>query len=113
MSRSSSGSATQHGYEPSSDIEPGEKQKALGLTGPEVAAGGGDVEKKVRSDGRVELTEDDIEEKLGYAFPEWRKWMILVVILCIQTSMNSNAAMYGSAVEGISEKYGVSETKGA
>lgn len=112
MSRASSRSSTVRGEESShSNIEPGEKQKALGVKGPELAAGGGDIAKTQRPDGRVELTEDDLEEKLGYAYPEWKKWLILVIILCIQTSMNSNASMYGSASEGIAEKYGVSETK--
>lgn len=112
MSISSASSSTQHARQSSSDIEPGEKQKALSLTGPEVAAGGGESEKKYRSDGKIEVTEDDIEDKLGYAYPEWKKWLILVIILCIQVSMNSNASMYGSALDGIVEKYGVSETKG-
>lgn len=112
MSVSSASSSTQHARQSTSDIEPGEKQKALGLTGPEIAAGGAESEKKHRSDGKIELTEDDIEDKLGYAYPEWKKWLILVIILCIQVSMNSNAAMYGSGLDGIVEKYGVSETKG-
>lgn len=33
---------------------------------------------KERSDGKVELTEEANEDILGYAYPEWRKWMILV-----------------------------------
>lgn len=112
MTRSFSSSSTQDAHEPP-DIEPGEKQKSLGLTGPEVAAGGGDIEKKARSDGKVELTEDDIEDQLGYEYPAWKKWLILVIILCIQISMNSNASMYGNALEGIVKKYGVSEPKGS
>ena len=113
MSHSSSGSSTAQGEERQhSQVEPGDKQKALGVSGPELAAGGGDAEKTQRADGKVELTEDDIEEKLGYAYPEWKKWLILVIILCIQISMNSNASMYGAALDGVVEKYGVSETKG-
>lgn len=114
MSRSSSRSSTIDGGDPnsaSSRIEPGEKQKRLGVTGPDLAAGGGDLEQTRRPDGKIELTEEDLEEKLGYAYPEWKKWLILVIILCIQTSMNSNASMYGSGLDGIVEKYGVSETK--
>ena len=110
MSRSSSRSSTIHGGESVSQGQPGDKQQALGVKGPELAAGGGDIEKTQRADGKSELTEDDCEELLGYAYPEWRKWTILVTILLIQTSMNSNAAMYGSAVEGIAEKYHISES---
>ncbi|KAJ9650450.1 hypothetical protein H2198_010243 [Neophaeococcomyces mojaviensis] len=105
MSVSSDKSSTINGdRSASTDIEPDDKQKAMGVTGPELAAGGGDSEKKHRSDGKVELTEDDAEEKLGYAYPEWKKWLILV-------SMNSSASMYGNALDGIVEKYGVSAPK--
>lgn len=114
MSRSSSRSSTVHGDSAqTSDVQPGEKQTALGLRGPELASGVGDLDKAQRNDGKVELTEDDAEEKLGYAYPAWKKWMILIVILLIQVSMNSNAAMYGSGLDGISEKYGVSKTTGS
>jgi hypothetical protein len=112
MSVSSFSSSTQHVRQSASDIEHGQKGGSRGLTGPEIAAGGSENEKKSRSDGKIELTEEDIEDKLGYAYPEWKKWLILVIILCIQVSMNSNASMYGSALDGIVEKYGVSESKG-
>lgn len=94
MSRSSSSSSTVQGRRSQGDeSEHDQKQKALGVQGPEMTAGGGDIEKTVRPDGKIELTEDDLEDKLGYAYPEWKKWLILVIILCIQTSMNSNASM--------------------
>lgn len=112
MSPSSSRSSTIHGEETNtseSQVEPGDKQQKLGVSGQDLNAHEG--EKQPRADGKVELTEDDLEEKLGYAYPGWKKWLILVTILCIQISMNSNAGMYGSAVDGIVEKYGVTETK--
>ncbi|RYP58767.1 hypothetical protein DL770_010361 [Monosporascus sp. CRB-9-2] len=65
-------------------------------------------DEKRRPDGKVVLTEDEAESALAFALPEWRKWSILVLILCIQTSMNSNASMYGFAVDGLAEKYAVS-----
>lgn len=114
MSRSSSRSSTIHDDGPTrsdSRIEPGNKQKELGVDGPELAAGGGEIQKTQRPDGKIELTEDDLEEKLGYAYPEWKKWMILVIILCIQISMNSNAGMYGASVDGVMERYSITETK--
>jgi hypothetical protein len=76
----------------------------------EQAIGGPKPEDKQRADGKVVLTEDEAEAALAFSLPEWRKWTILVMILLIQTSMNSNASMYGSAVEGLAEKYSVSET---
>jgi Major Facilitator Superfamily len=89
----------------------GNKQEMLGITGHDLTATAQDAAHPQRADGKVELTEDDAYEKLGYCYPEWKKWMILVLILLIQTSMNSNASMYGFAVDGISETYGVSTTK--
>lgn len=73
--------------------------------GAEQAAGLGE---KTRADGRVVLAEDEAEAALAFAWPAWRKWTVLVLILAIQTSMNSNASMYGFAVDGLSDKYGVS-----
>ena len=89
----------------------GDKQVTLGVTGQDLTATRQATAHPQRADGKVELTEDDAYEKLGYTYPAWKKWMILVLILCIQTSMNSNASMYGFGVDGISEKYGVSTTK--
>lgn len=59
------------------------------------------------ADGKRVLGEDDAEDALSFGMPAWRKWMILVIILLIQTSMNSNASMYGFAVDGLAEKYDV------
>jgi hypothetical protein len=87
------------------------KQSLLGVDSEDLKATGQQPGKAVRADGKIELTEDEAYDKLGYTLPEWRKWSILVLILLIQTSMNSNASMYGAAVEGIAEEFEVSETK--
>jgi hypothetical protein len=89
----------------------GQKQSALGVGHQDVKAHAHGSSKTQRADGKIELTEEDAYDKLGYSLPEWRKWSILVLILLVQTSMNSNASMYGFAVEGIAEEYGISETK--
>ena len=88
---------------------PDKKQQLLGV-------GDEDLQKttseaNIRDDGKIELTEEDAYDKLGYSLPEWRKWSILVMILLIQTSMNSNASMYGFAVEGVAFNFNISETK--
>ncbi|GES57136.1 MFS multidrug transporter [Aspergillus terreus] len=57
---------------------------------------------------KVELTEDECYEQLGYSFPSWRKWMIISVIFLVQTSMNFNTSLYSNALTGISEEFGVS-----
>lgn len=97
--------------EKSVDEVPGNKQQLLGVAGQDLTATGHDASSPVRADGKRELTEEDAWDRLGYSLPEWRKWSIFVLILFIQTSMNSNASMYGFAVEGISEEFGVSEVK--
>ncbi|KAF1816949.1 MFS general substrate transporter [Eremomyces bilateralis CBS 781.70] len=88
-----------------------QKHEALGLPGHELAAQGGENQRPEREDGKVELTEDDAASQLGYAFPKWKKVMILITILCIQISINSNASMYGWAMEGIADRYDISQTK--
>ncbi len=79
------------------------KQELLGAAG---IAGLKPDEKKLPG-GKTMLTEGEAESALAFSLPESRKLSILVLILCIQTSMNSNASMYGFAVDGLAEKYGV------
>ena len=90
---------------------PGRKEQALGVTGPELTGQNVDGGRSKRTDGKVELTEEDAYDKLGYSFPTWKKWMIFVVILLIQTSMNLNASIYANGVDGLAEKYTISKQK--
>ncbi|OJJ58966.1 hypothetical protein ASPSYDRAFT_152456 [Aspergillus sydowii CBS 593.65] len=60
------------------------------------------------NDEKIELTEDDCYNQLGYAFPSWKKWMIITVIFLVQVSMNFNTSLYSNALSGISEEFGVS-----
>jgi MFS family permease len=57
---------------------------------------------------KIELTEDDCYDQLGYAWPSWKKWMVISVIFLVQTSMNFNTSLYSNALVGISEEFGVS-----
>lgn len=61
--------------------------------------------------GRVELTEDDAYNKLGFCFPQWKKWLILTCIFWVQISMNFNASVYSNAVKGIREDFGASRVQ--
>ena len=61
------------------------------------------------SDPKLELTEADCYDELGYAFPSWKKWTIIMIIFLVQTSMNFNTSLYSNAVPGISEEFGVSQ----
>ena len=58
---------------------------------------------------KIELTEEDCYDELGFSFPTWRKWMILTIIFLVQTSMNFNTSLYSNALGGISSEFGVSE----
>lgn len=64
---------------------------------------------KTREDGKRELTEDDAYDKLGFCFPEWKKWTILTVIFTVQMSMNFNSSTYSNAVSGLTEQFNISE----
>ena len=48
--------------------------------------------KHSRPDGKIELTEHDGYDKLGFSFPTWKKWAILTVIFLVQMSMNFNTS---------------------
>ena len=57
---------------------------------------------------KIEITEEDCYDELGYSFPTWKKWWILSVIFIVQVSMNFNTSLYSNALSGISEEFGVS-----
>ncbi|KAK3175338.1 hypothetical protein OEA41_002585 [Lepraria neglecta] len=59
-------------------------------------------------DDRIEITEDDCYDELGFCFTERKKWLILTVIFLVQVSMNFNTSLYSNAVKGISQEFGVS-----
>ncbi|OJJ47150.1 hypothetical protein ASPZODRAFT_151695 [Penicilliopsis zonata CBS 506.65] len=59
-------------------------------------------------DEKIEITEDECYDQLGYTFPTWRKWVIISVIFLVQTSMNFNTSLYSNALNGISEEFNVS-----
>ncbi|KAL9112155.1 MAG: hypothetical protein Q9227_003532 [Pyrenula ochraceoflavens] len=61
-----------------------------------------------RDDGKIELTEEDAYEATGFAFPTWKKWMILTVIFGVQSSMNYNTSVYPNLVKPLSKEFGLS-----
>ncbi|KAI9713422.1 MAG: hypothetical protein M1820_000804 [Bogoriella megaspora] len=64
---------------------------------------------KVDDSDKIEITEDDCYDELGFSFPAWKKWWILTVIFIVQVSMNFNTSLYSNALGGISEEFHVSE----
>ena len=69
----------------------------------------GKEEQEVDNFDKIEITEADCYDELGYSYPTWKKWMILTVIFLVQVSMNFNTSLYGNAITGISEEFGVSK----
>lgn len=63
---------------------------------------------RVLDDGRIEITEEDCYDELGFCFPTWKKWTILSIIFIVQVSMNFNTSLYSNAIKGISKEFGVS-----
>lgn len=61
------------------------------------------LKKNTREDGKVELDDVIAYKNTGYAFPIWKKWMILSVIFIVQVSMNFNTSVYPNAISLIVE----------
>lgn len=93
---SSASSITQTHTSPSNDVATHDPEKD-----------GRQLEKPGTYD-KIEITEDDCYDELGYSYPESKKWMILSVIFLVQVSMNFNTSLYSNGIPGISEKFGVS-----
>ncbi|KAK0390138.1 hypothetical protein NLU13_3711 [Sarocladium strictum] len=66
-------------------------------------------EKGANNEDKIEITEDDCYEELGFCFPTWKKWYILTVIFWVQVSMNFNTSLYSNAIPGIAEEFSVSQ----
>ena len=48
-------------------------------------------------------------KQLGYSYPSWKKWAIIMVIFIVQTSMNFNTSLYSNGLAGISKEFGVTK----
>ena len=60
-----------------------------------------------REDGKLVLPEEYCIGRLGFDFSSAKKWTILSVIFAVQVSMNFNASVYGNAVMGLQEEFGI------
>lgn len=67
-------------------------------------------EPELQPDGRYKLTEEAGYKYTAFAFPSWKKWGILTTIFIVQLSMNWNAAIYGNAIPGLQDEFGVSDS---
>jgi multidrug resistance protein len=70
---------------------------------------GDNIRGKRRSDGKIVLSEEDVYDKLGFAYPSRKKWVVISVIFAVQVSMNFNASFYASSITSFSEHFHVSE----
>ncbi|KAI1501381.1 major facilitator superfamily domain-containing protein [Biscogniauxia marginata] len=59
---------------------------------------------------RVPLKASECSSELGFAWPLWRKWLILIIVFLVQVSMNLNTTLYSNAVRGIAADYGVCDS---
>ena len=84
-------------------LPPGELENISSANNEKAAAFNPDT------DDKIELTEADCYEELGFCFPTWKKWTILTLIFWVQVSMNFNTSLYSNAVKGISAEFHVSE----
>lgn len=85
-----------------------EDQIASNDVAPNEKFAGADLDRPGTYD-KIEITEEDCYDELGYSFPEWKKWTILSVIFMVQVSMNFNTSLYSNGLAGISKEFGVSE----
>lgn len=63
---------------------------------------------KTSPEEKIELTEEDCYDQLGYSFSSAKKWSILTVIFLVQVSMNFNTSLYSNGLTGMSEEFGIS-----
>lgn len=61
-----------------------------------------------RDDGKKELKEEDAFEATAFAFPAYKKWLILSVIFTVQMSMNFNTSVFPNAIKPLAKEYGIS-----
>lgn len=78
-------------------------------TGAAAAASGFGEKGSFSPDERIEITEEDCYDELGFCFSSVKKWTILSIIFLVQVSMNFNTSLYSNAVPGMSEEFGVSK----
>lgn len=45
------------------------------------------------TDQKLELTEEDVYDELGYSWPSWKKWGVLTIIFLVQVSMVRNPSL--------------------
>jgi len=56
-----------------------------------------------------ELKESDCYDKLGYSYPDWKKWGIISIIFAVQVSMNWNASFYASSITLYAKHFHIAE----
>ncbi len=86
-----------------------DKSKFTGLVALAEINSGAQRVPSIGPDGMRTYTEEDAYHALGFSFPRWKKWAILTSVFIVQLSMNFNAAIYGTAIPGLTEQFGVTD----
>lgn len=60
-------------------------------------------------DKKIEITEYDCYNELGFRFPTLKKWYIITVVFWVQVFMNFNTSIYNNGARGMAEEFGVSD----
>jgi len=58
-------------------------------------------------DGRREIRPKDCWDKLGFSFPRWKRWGIILIISAIQISMNFNTSVYPNTLAMLPEEFDI------
>ncbi len=64
--------------------------------------------RKPREDGKIELSDDDCYEELGFSFSTFKKWLIISVIFIVQVSMNFNTSVYANNIIPLTKQFSIS-----
>lgn len=62
-------------------------------------------------DGRREMRAKDCWDKLGFSWPRWKKWGVILIISSIQISMNFNTSVYPNTLAMFPDEFGISSQK--
>ncbi|KAE8220907.1 hypothetical protein CF319_g5636 [Tilletia indica] len=108
-----SGQQAYFGSSSSSDDKKGKKSgQSSGAVEPSAADEGEEQQDSAQAKAakkEKKRRQRDVERCLAKNMPEWRKWVILSVIMLIQISMNFNTSAYSSGAKGIAEEFRVTE----
>lgn len=91
----------------SSSTEDGSTPKGETILSPVVGDVAGNEVNRPVAERKIELTQEECYDKLGFSYADSRKWFILSVIFAVQVSMNFNASVYASAIQQVAVEFDI------